>query len=239
MLRAQGAEDAEHPRVWKGSAQANASIFFGNTEQRVVGVHTSLARADSALEVRGDVQALYGDASVGGEPRTVTKRSWLTSLSIDVRPLDRTSPFAFGTVESNFEKRIATRYSLGVGAKETLVRTDRTNASISLALLDERTYPSDSLADLPTERVTRWSWRARVRHKIDDRVRVSHETFWRPSARALARYLVLSTTEVNYMLTAKIGLSLSFFDNYDSEAVRRGARSYNDGQFLFGVSTEW
>jgi hypothetical protein len=238
--RAAGAQDAvPRPRLWTGSAQANASVFFGNTEQRVLGARTSLARADSAVELRADLQALYGDASVDAEPRRVTKRLWLGTLTADYRPLAQTSPFVFATVESSFEKRIAVRYSAGVGAKQTFVRSARSETSLSLGVLDERTVPRDSTVALPTERVTRWSLRGRVRHAFDDRVRVSHVTFWQPRVGETARFLVRSTTDLEYRLTRAVALSLSLQDNYDSEAVRRGARTYNDGQLLFGIGGSW
>jgi hypothetical protein len=226
-------------RVWSGGAQANASVFFGNAEQRVLGGRATIARADSALELRGDLQTIYGDAAVGREPRQVTKRLWLGTATLDYRPLGRTSPFVFATAESNYEKRIAARYSAGVGAKQTFVRTERTETSLSLALLDEQTVPRDSVVTLATTRVARWSWRARARHAFDDRVRVSHVTFWRPRVETAANYLVLSTTDLEYRITRAVSLSLSFIDNYDSEAPRRGARAYNDGQLLFGVAGTW
>lgn len=232
-------ETAGAPRRWTGSAQANASVFFGNSEQRVIGGRATLARADSALEVSADVQTLYGDASLAGGPRAVTKRLWLATTSADLRPFARWSPFAFGSAESNYEKRIASRYSAGLGAKHTFIRTERTESSLSLALLDEHTVPTRRVQGLSASRLTRWSWRARVRHAFDDRLRVSHVTFWRPSVRTTTRFVVLSTTELEYRLTRVVALTLSLLDSYDSEAVRRGARTYNDGQLLFGLMASW
>jgi hypothetical protein len=226
-------------RLWTGTAEANASVFFGNSEQRVFGGHVNAARADSALELSGDVQGLYGDAVVGDDPRQVIKRLWLLTATADYRPLARTSPFVFGTFESNYEKRIARRYSGGVGAKQTFVRTEQTEVSLSLALVAERTVPRDSSVGLPTERLRRWSLRGRARRALDDRLRASHVTFWRPSVRRASDFLILSTTELEYGVTSSINLTLTFLDNYDSEAVRRGARTYNDGQLLFGLGASW
>jgi hypothetical protein len=233
------AQEQTAPRRWTGTAQANASVFFGNSEQRVLGGHAGVSRADSALEVSVDIQSLYGDASIEDGPRTVTKRLLLATASVDLRPFARLSPFVFGSAESNFEKRIASRYSVGAGAKRTFARTDRTEASVSLALMDEHTVPRVGVAGLRNQRLTRWSWRGRVRHAFDERLRLSHVTFWRPSLRTAARYVVLSTTELEYNLTRILAFTLSFIDNYDSEAVRRGARTYNDGQALLGVMGSW
>jgi hypothetical protein len=229
------------PRRWRGSVQANGSVLFGNTDQRVLGGRGALTRADSLLEVDAGVQALYGDAQTEDGDRQVTKRLWIGTVSVDYRPAMRTSPFVFGSAESSLEKRLAARYSVGVGAKRTFVRTERREVSLSLALLDEQTRPLDpppGSARTDT-RVTRWSVRGRVRHRFDDRLRLSHVTFWQPSVTAVARYLVRSSTEIDYALTTGLGLSLALLDNYDSEARARGARVNNDGQLLVGVTARW
>ncbi|HEX7123205.1 MAG TPA: DUF481 domain-containing protein, partial [Gemmatimonadaceae bacterium] len=156
------------------------------------------------------------------------------------QPHAAVSPFVYVSVESNLEKRISERYSLGIGAKRTFVNTGRSEASISLALLDERTEPRPNLA-APTgiTRLTRWSWRGRLRHQFDDRLRFSHVTFWRPSIGGGGSFLIQSNSELSYQLNESVSFSVLFVDNYDSEARSRGARVYNDGQVLFGVATRW
>ena len=227
------------PRRWTGTAAANGSVLFGNTDQRVLGGRATLTRADSLVEVDGSVQALYGDTEREDGQREVTKRLWLGTLSVDYRPAARVSPFVFGTAESSLEKQLAARYSVGVGAKRTFVRTARSDASLSLALLDERTVPRDDAPAPGSTRLTRWSLRARVRHAFDDRLRVSHVTYWMPSAAAASRFLIRSTTDAEYAVREGVALSVSLLDNYDSEAVARGARVNNDGQLLLGVSARW
>ncbi len=226
-------------RRWSGTAQADGSVLFGNSDQRVLGARGSLARADSVMRLDLSLQALYGDARVEGERREVTKRLWLGALSLDYRPDAAVSPFVSATFESSLEKRIAARTSLGVGAKRTFVRSARSEASLSLALLDERTVPTPAAPASDVTRLTRWSARARFRHALDERLRISHVTFWQPAARALSSFVVRSTTEAQYALTSSLGMSLSFLDNYDSQARARGARVNNDGQLLFGVSARW
>jgi hypothetical protein len=233
------AQEGEKPRVWSGSAQINGSLFFGNNDQMILGARTSVGRADSTIEVSADLQTLYGAASTGDRPREVTKRLWLASLSSDWRPFAPTSPFVFATVESNLEKRIDARYSGGIGAKQTFVRTERTETSLSAAILAERTVPRDTTVRVPTETLARWSVRARGRHAFGDRVRFSHVTFWQPSTERVSNFLIRSTTELEYRLNRTMGLTFSFIDSYDSEAKERGAQSYNDGQLLIGASASW
>ncbi len=222
---------------WSGSTQLNGSLLFGDTEQRVFGAIGTLARADSVLEFDGSLQTLYGEASLDGGERTVIKRLWLGSLTADWRPDNTWSPFVLATVESNFEKRILSRFNTGVGIKLTAIRTESQDLSISVALLDERVRPDTP--DARSTRLTRWSNRFRFRRTFDNRTRVSNVTFWRPSATAINRYLVQSTTEVAVDLSVRTALTLSFLNNYDSEAVSRGARTYNDGQLLLGLSARW
>jgi hypothetical protein len=237
LLLAIPASAQESGRRWSGSVQANGNLLFGDTEQRTFGGRTTLSRADSVLEFSGALQALYGEASIAGEPRAVIKRLWLGSVNADWHPQARWSPFLLATVETNFEKRIASRYNAGLGVKYTAYRAEQSELSLSVALLDERIRSLGINA--ASSRLTRWSTRLRVRQPLGERARLSHVTFWRPSATAIDRFLVQSTTELSVGLSTRTALTVSLLDIYDSEAVGRGARSYNDGQLLLGVTATW
>lgn len=222
---------------WSGSVQANGSVLYGDSEQRILGGRLALTRADTTLEFSGSLQMLYGEASTPEGERAVTRRLWLGALSADWRPRARWSPFVLATVETNLEKRLAHRYNVGAGVKYTAWQGEAREGSLSVALLDERIAPLGD--DRPSSRLTRWSARFRLRQPLGERSRVSHVTFWRPSARAIDRYVVQSTTELAVGLTARTALTVSLLDLYDSEAVARGARRYNDGQLLVGVTVGW
>lgn len=230
------------PRVrspWSGTVQLNGSAFFGTSDQRVIGAKGSLSRRDSTVELGTSAQVVYGDAKLAGDDREVTKRTLLGTLSADLRPHASLSPFVLFTLETNLEKKIDGRYSISIGARQTLVRTEQTETSLSAAILDEFTVPFAIAEPLPSTRLTRWSFRGRVRHEFDDRLRASHATFWMPSARTTARYLVRSTSEAQYALTSIVNLTTSVHVNYDSEAMARGARVNHDGQVLVGVGARW
>ena len=232
-----GAQPEAPDKRWSGSTLLNGSLLFGDTEQRVFGAQGSLSRADSLLEFNGSLQTLYGEASLDGGERAVIKRLWLGSLTADWRPNDRWSPFVLATVETNLEKRIRSRFNSGVGIKYTALKSDAQELSLSVALLDERVTPD--APDANTTRLTRWSNRLSARRKFQNGTRISHVTFWRPSAAAINKYLIQSNTEVAMGLTQRTALTLSFLNNYDSQAVQRGARAYNDGQLLLGLSAQW
>lgn len=219
--------------------QLNGSAFFGTSDQRVFGAKGSLSRKDSTVELGTSAQVVYGDAKLAGDSREVTKRILLGTLSADLRPHGALSPFVLFTLETNLEKKIEGRYSISIGAKQTLVRTDQTETSLSAAILDEYTVPFAIAEPIPSTRLTRWSFRGLIRHEFDDRLRASHATFWMPSARTAARYLVRSTSEAQYALTSIVNLTTSVQVNYDSEAMARGARVNHDGQVLMGIGARW
>ena len=83
--------------------------------------------------------------------------------------------------------------------------------------------------------LARWSWRVKARHTVDDRLILSHATFYRPSVGTASDFTISSTSAVAYQLRESVALTVSFVDNYDSEARGRGAESNNDGQVLVGV----
>ena len=72
-------------------------------------------------------------------------RTAFASLGFDLHPFKRYSPFWFGSVESSLQQRIARRYSTGAGGKVTFHQREENEASLSLALLAERTVaPTES-----------------------------------------------------------------------------------------------
>lgn len=232
--------------TWGGKAQLSGNVLFGTSDQRVVGTVAELVRRDSTVEFDASGSLTYGDARLSGDRREVAKRTLLGGLSADWRPYAAVSPFVALTAESNLEKRIDGRYAIAIGAKRTFVLTEEREISLSAAVLDEYTVPARPPATtagpaprLPSERTTRWSLRGRIRHQFDARLRASHVTFWQPAINLDSRYLVRSTTEAQYALTERFGLTASLQYNYDSEAVRRGARVGYDGQALVGIAAGW
>jgi hypothetical protein len=65
---------------WDVKAEANASLFFGNTRQSTFATRFSAGRADSTSEVETDGQFTYGEAESENGRGFVTKRSWRATL---------------------------------------------------------------------------------------------------------------------------------------------------------------
>ncbi len=221
-----------HDSAWSAKASLNGAFFFGNTRQTTVATEAGVAHADSTLELKAGGRFVYGETNTEDQGTTVTKRSWMTTLSADYHPLSTVSPFVLATAESSFEKRIDLRVNAGVGAKYTFLREDGNKLDVSLAVLGERTTFPDSSEE---STLARWSTRFRASHKLNDRVSVSHETFYRPELDDVEHFTLTSTTSITYQLVSALHLDLQFVDNYDSDAVARGARTNNDGQLVAGV----
>jgi len=223
---------------WSGSAEASASILFGNARDRLIAGRLQFGRADSTLEVRTDSRVTYAEATEEDGGRRVSGRTTFASLATDYRPFARWSPFWFGSFESSFQQRIDQRWSTGAGAKYTIHSTKDEEVSLSLALLAERTVPrlDPAAPDTGSDWRARWSLRARGRRQITKTARFSHTTFYQPRVDDLSHYTINSTTTLAASLTPKTSLTITFHDSYDSDARARGARSNNDGQLLFGLS---
>ena len=227
---------------WNVEGEVSANLFFGNTEQALVATRANVGHADSTFELSGAVRFSYGETTTPGattaaEGRTfVSHRAWLVSTSFDWHPFAPFSPFLFTSVESSLEKRIDVRYSAGAGGKVTLCRNERSEVSVSLALLGEQLElaGADALA-LPDETLVRWSARFRIQRQINDRLSVRNETFYRPEFAELDQFTFTTRASLAYQISELLSVTLSFLDDYDSQAEARGARSNNDGQIVFGV----
>jgi len=227
---------------WTAKSDASVSLFFGNTEQRVVTTHGSVGHADSTFELQTDLRFSYGEASADSGERIVSKRSWFASVSFNHQPFTRFSPFFAGSVESSLEKRIDLRYAVGAGANVNVVDEEGSQVDFSIAALGERTVASPAEGADTTAPVTsllRGSARVRVEHALDPRVRVTSETTYQPALRAFDRFTVQSLTSLAYQMHRMLALTLSLRDSYDSEARLRGARENNEGEVVLGLQSKF
>jgi hypothetical protein len=225
---------------WKGTTDASATLFFGNTRQWVVAGGSQLAYSDSAVEVRGELHADYAETATDSGRSVVSHRAWLVSLGADWAPYAHLSPFVQGSAESSLQQRIARRYSAGAGGKLSVIQKPDAALSTSLALLWEYTAPTvpDSTTNLDASRL-RWSFRLKASRTLDERVHFTHVSFYQPSVRAMRHFTFTSTTTLAFDLNKTFALTSSLYDTYDSEARRRGARSNNDGQLLLGLRARY
>lgn len=232
-LRAQGLG-------WHEQAALNGNVFFGNTRQFLLGTAVNVERTDSTVLPRGEFRLIYGeDHAPVTDRRFVSKRSWIATASVDVRPFARVNPFAQGTLESSLEKKISRRYSAGGGARLNFVRTPRTEVLLSVGALAERTETLDPAAGNPATTLARGIGSFRYKRVLGTRVTFVSESSYQPALAHFDQYTVVSDNSVIFQLAKAISLSTAFRDSYDSQARSRGARTNNDGALLFGVVTKW
>jgi hypothetical protein len=227
-LAAQGAD-------WNREAELSASIFFGNSSQRVAAARLGISRADSTLEVSGGFRFTYADVESDDGVRAVNRRSWDVSTSVDLRPYARLSPFVFGTLESSLEKQIDLRWGAGGGTKLVFARDSVSEHSFSLALLAEQTTPRMEVEAFDDDVQARWSARHRIRGTVAAGVTFTSTTFYKPRLDDFTDYTIGSVNSLAVALNTSLSLTFTFIDTYDSEARLRGSESNNDGQILFGV----
>lgn len=224
---------------WDVDSELGASLFFGNTRQATLTSRGGASRTDSVLEWASDMAFTYGEATNRDGVEFVNKRSWAVGTSVDYKPRGASSPFLFGRVQSSHEKRIQLRYEAGVGGKLTVQRDPKGMVDFSVALLAERTIPTeDATKPDATREVTqgRWSARFRFRRNLQEgRVSLRSETLYKPVFDEIGNYTVNSENSVAFALTDVVSLKLTFVDQYDSGALERGARTNNDGQLFFSV----
>ena len=222
---------------WERSVEVSGNAWYGAAHARVMAAEIGFGRTDSTVTARTDLHAGYADDRDGDGPRRVTARAIRTSLSLDYRPFARYSPFAFGSLETSLQQRIAQGMNVGVGAKLTVLHHAREDASVSLAILAERIRALSPPDSAPANGVrTRWSLRLRYRRQLTPTLFFSHVTFYQPRVDDIAdRFTVDATTAVEVALSAVLALTSTLHHHYDSEARSRGAGSNVDGQLLLGL----
>lgn len=223
---------------WHGRGALSGNIFFGNTRQLLLSTGFGLEHVDSALQNRNEVRVNYGEATSDVDNRTfVSKRSWLVTSSLDVRPFTRINPFVQALLESSLEKKISRRYSAGAGTRINFVRTPATEAILSLGALVERTRAIDAATGDPTTSLARGLASFRAKRALGTRVALTSESVYRPALQAFGRYTLATDNSAIVALRQNVSFTVSVRDSYDSEARSRGARKNNDGELLFGVLT--
>ena len=233
--RLAGAQDSAVVK-WNRTVEASANLLYGAAEGRVGALTASANRADSVLEIRTEVRFSYADARDNDGETSVTARASRIALAIDRHPFSLFSPFAFGSLESSLQQRIAQRYAAGAGAKLTIIPPGDNETSVSLAMLWEQTEALHPAVGVdPSTTRARWSVRVRANRRLTSTLTMSHLTLWQPVADDLGQYTTETRTGLVIKVNSSLSLTATVRDKYDSEAIARGSASNHDGQVLFGL----
>lgn len=229
---------------WERTVEIAGNYLYGNTEQAIFSTRAGVSRADSLWGVRLDGRYLIGASSRNGD-QVMDRRSWQLSASVDRRPEDTHVQFLLASVERSLELRIDQRVNAGVGYKYVIDCDTVYKLDVSVALLAEVAALPRPVAGQPgpapivRDELARLSARLRYRNQFTDRLNFDHVTWYRPELASVDRFLASSVTAVQYSLSKRAGLRLSFQNDYDSLARERGARSNHNGQILIGVNSKF
>ena len=231
------AADAQPKRKIEG--EIAGSFFFGNTRQTVASTRAQFERSDSGFTFRTLARFNYGELTQDVVGTSVNKRSWEAGANYDLRPYAAFTPFVKAMVESSLENRIQRRVSAGVGSRYNVVRTPGTDVIFSIGAAGERTEPLVAAGAPAVEATTlaRGSSELRLRREFSPTIGFTMETRYQPALTEPDDYTITSINTLKVRLARFAALTLSFRDNYDNQAVRRGARVNNDGEVLVGVLT--
>jgi hypothetical protein len=221
----------------KVEAELSGSVFFGNTEQTLASTRAQYERSDSGFAFKTLARFNYGELTTVATTTIVNKRSWETNANYDIRPFADFTPFIKVGYESSLENRIARRYSAGAGARYNVIRTPGTDVIFSVGAAGEGTRPLPPGDSLGTITLARGSSVFKLRRTFNERVTFTSETAYQPALTESGDYTITTTNTLKSALARFAALTLTFRDNYDSQAVVRGARVKNDGEFLIGLLT--
>ncbi len=219
---------------WHSAVEANASTLFGASSQTLAALAAALSHGGEGFTADASFKFRYGESEDVNHIKFVSTRGWAATISVDATPKGRLSTFFSGAAEASLEKRIASRRSGGVGEKWVFAKSNTGSANLSVALLGERTVALSDTAVEPVS-VARWSWRVKTDQRVADKLTFTHITFYSPIFNAPSQFTINSTSVGSYAINKTMAFTLTFTDNYDSQASSRGAPTNNDGSFLFGV----
>lgn len=228
---------AQKPRKIEGEVSGN--VFFGNTRQVLASTRAEYERADSGSAFRALARFNYGELTTDLEGTVVSKRSWNAGSNYDLRPFADFTPFVRAAIESSLENKIQRRYSIGTGSRYNIVRTTATDAIFSIGVAGERTeaLPPGDTAEAKT--LARGTSSFRLRRDLTSRLTVTSETTYQPALTESDDFTILSINALKIRLARFAALTVTFRDNYDNQAVTRGARVNNDGELLVGLLTSF
>lgn len=229
------AQEEEDSVEWGVEGEAGVSVFFGASDQTTVNAALGLVRRSPRWESENGLAYLYGEATDLEGKTSVIKRSWSAASMLNYRGFQRVNPYAFGSAESSYQKKIDLRLKGGAGAKLTARETETTRLDFAVAILAEQTF-KDTEDNGDGELLARWTGAFNLRRSFsEDRTVFEAKADYNPVFDEFANYTIDAETSIAFKLSEIISLKLSVVDQYDSRAKERGARDNNDGQVLFSV----
>jgi hypothetical protein len=178
---------------------------------------------------------LSGSFRYGEDDAGVIERQSRAAIKMDLDPQAAWSPFAFGSgFRDAIRRRLDFRGELGIGVKHTFIRRERTEASLSGAVvgtLEKFTEVPD--LETPDDRAeARLSWRSRLEQEIRDGTALDQILFYQPVWDSWGDYIFLARTSLRSRLVGSLSLVLShefIHDETPAETVAKDDWTFNLG----------
>lgn len=221
---------AARPDRWAAALDLGFNAATGNSRLAVLSTTLRVRRLETqTVELEWSATYRYGESR-----GRVMARNASTTLSMDLTPRARVSPFAFTTVERDPFRRLEVRSNTGSGVKYTLRRAPTGNASLSIAAL--HSYEQFTTDD-PIRRDARWSVRGRFDQRLGRSVRIESTSFYKPLWDHGSDYNVQVLSKLSSKISERLALTLTHEYLYDSTPPGGVARE--DQRFQAGATIEF
>ena len=178
---------------------------------------------------------LSGSFRYGEDDGGVIERQSRATVKMDLDPQGAWSPFVFGSgFRDAIRRRLDFLGELGVGVKHTFVRAERTEASLSGAVVGTLEKFS-AVPDLETpedKAQARFSWRSRLEQEIRDGTALDQILFYQPVWDSWGDYIFVAQTSLRSQLVGALSLVLShefIHDETPAETVAKDDWTFNLG----------
>lgn len=231
---AAAAAEAEEPAPDRWGFEVNLALTSATGNEQITvlvtdGKITHLQTKSLKLDLSGRVR--YGRSD--GEAVAQNTR---TSLTLELVPDARWSPFVSGRAEKDPFRKLDLRTSSGAGVRYRVLRRDAVELTVSGAALHSYENLEMPPADLATDRThaARWRWIARGRAQLRKNVEAQHESYYEPVWDHATDYLMEVQNTLRFRFTD--GLSFRIVHVFERDSSPAEDVRENDMALTVGVS---
>jgi hypothetical protein len=171
-----------------------------------------------------------------GESRgSVVARNIQSSLSFNVNPKNRWSPYAFATVEHDPFRRLALRSNTGSGVTHSFYRQSSGEFAVSAAAL--YSHEGFTVETQPDRDDARWNLQTRGFQKLGSSIRIENSFFYKPVWDRSNDYNLQSTTKLSSKITER--LAMTFTHEYLKDSTPPSGVAQEDQRVQAGLTFEF
>lgn len=228
-------EEVEAGDRWGAEIGFALSTAGGNEDLTVLTSELGLTHLETArYELTFGGRVRYGRSE-----GTEVARNLRGTVNAEFWPGAPWSPFITATAEHDPFRRLDLRWNSGSGIKRTFWRQGWSEVSLSGAILYAFERVESELALPEVTHMARWSWRARVRHRLQEGTRVEQVVFFQPAWGRIGDYLLEAHSSGRVALSESLALTTSLL--YQRDSLPPADVSPDDWSITIGLSmaTGW